>query len=289
LATSIVSSVQDNAYAAFFPALFNAMSVGGWVRAGDTGQLLAISGSPSNGIQGYQIWRMNDTLQSTAPIYMKIKFGAITSNYSNGSTSYNGYSAYPIQMSIQIGEGTDGSGNIVNEIIPETYLNNSNQNKNLNSYNNYFCMTPSSFNFSAMPACGYPIYVGIERTKDSSGNDTAEGIYFLSKDTSLTMRQIFGSALTNKYEIFYETRCFYPTGITTLASGPNFSLVPIVFGNLYGLRPSPTYSLVHPTADFASYTTITLPLNGNTRTFLASGAPVGLSYSPSAYYAMLWE
>ena len=67
----------------------------GWVQTADTGQI-----NMSTSMSGYQIWRLNDSLQSTAPWFMRITYGAV-------GAAFN----------FQFGQATDGAGNLTGSQI----------------------------------------------------------------------------------------------------------------------------------------------------------------------------
>lgn len=75
----------------------------GLVQTADTGQTDAATiALPAGGnlYTGYQIWRFNDALQATAPVFIRIAFGSA----SIGST---------LRLAITVGKETDGAGNVV--------------------------------------------------------------------------------------------------------------------------------------------------------------------------------
>jgi hypothetical protein len=61
-------------------AVSNAFANAGWVQASDTGQINwgTVVGNSSVTF-GYEIWRMNDALANTTPIYVKCVWSAATS------------------------------------------------------------------------------------------------------------------------------------------------------------------------------------------------------------------
>lgn len=72
----------------------------GWVQTADTGQIdWGTVTKPAQGTAaGYEIWRLDDALQATAPIFLKIEFGA---------RSDGGWALW-----ITIGTGSNGSGSL---------------------------------------------------------------------------------------------------------------------------------------------------------------------------------
>lgn len=73
----------------------------GLVQTADTGQVnwTTVTRPAANTLGGYEIWRFNDALQSTAPIFMRVE-------YRSGSTNQ-----VP-KIRITVGTGSNGSGTI---------------------------------------------------------------------------------------------------------------------------------------------------------------------------------
>ena len=76
----------------------------GLIPTSDTGQIVLASALRPGlgGVAGYEIYRMNDTLQSTAPIFIKFEYGTCP----NGSTQ--------AAIWITAGTGSNGAGGITN-------------------------------------------------------------------------------------------------------------------------------------------------------------------------------
>lgn len=123
----------------------------------------------ANTAQGFEVYRLNDALHATAPVFFKIEYGS-------SSTA-----ATPT-IWLTVGKGADGSGNITSVILARqqvVYLNSG----STNGYNCYFgngdgsCLIMSLFPTS--PGVGAPgSYVAVERSRDSNGNPTAVGVFW---------------------------------------------------------------------------------------------------------------
>jgi hypothetical protein len=98
-----VGSTAVNQYKVWVTHIHNTFLLG-WVNTSDTGQL-DISTLPSLGLSsisysGYKIYRMNDSLQATYPVYVKVEYG-------------NGYQGlYCPGLRVSFGTGSDGAGNL---------------------------------------------------------------------------------------------------------------------------------------------------------------------------------
>jgi hypothetical protein len=108
MATTATTANATNATAAEFRAwaqfVHDVFANGSWVQTADTGQInLTTVGAPgaANTKMGYEVWRMDDSLQSTSPVFLKLAYGS-------GSV---GATAPAIWFTV--GSGTDGAGNLV--------------------------------------------------------------------------------------------------------------------------------------------------------------------------------
>lgn len=100
------------------------MIASGLVRASDTGQLdiNAVSSLPADdAFAGYHVYRFNDALQATAPIFIRLEYGCgVEGLYGNQSSRRT----RTIRIKIIIGQASDGAGNIVDGTefqCPQTY------------------------------------------------------------------------------------------------------------------------------------------------------------------------
>ncbi len=141
------------------------------VNTSDTGQLTIGSATKpgAGGFAGYKIYRFQDVLQATSPIYMKVEFGS-------GATSSN----YP-NLRVTLGTATDGAGNFVGNVVgPYASTDNTSNSPGTGNYNSYMTagegyfglvFKASLFNGGFSPVT----WLFIERTYDSSAEYTADG------------------------------------------------------------------------------------------------------------------
>ena len=115
MATSVQSSTWTNADDAGFRAWGSAISAGlaavGLVKVPVTGTVnwaTAVRGA-TVASWGFEIWRFDDALQATHPVFIKVEYGA-------GNSSTVGQSVP--QLWVTIGKGSDGAGGIVNILAP---------------------------------------------------------------------------------------------------------------------------------------------------------------------------
>ena len=79
----------------------------GWVKTSDTGQIdstTVLKPTAVSTVAGYDIFRMADSLQATAPFFLKVEYGSATANAS--------YFAWWIT----VGTGTNGAGALTGNV-----------------------------------------------------------------------------------------------------------------------------------------------------------------------------
>src|SRR3954454_8298219 len=76
----------------------------GLVRTADTGQIdWTTVAKPASGVfGGYEIWRFDDALQATAPVFIKVEYGI-----SNTTT---------LMLGLTVGTGTNGAGTLTGQV-----------------------------------------------------------------------------------------------------------------------------------------------------------------------------
>lgn len=103
---SLNSTTNTNAgFRAWGSGISAAFATVGLVKTTDTGQIdwATVAAPPTASTsQGYEVWRFNDTLQATKPIYLKVEYGT-------GATT-----ASP-EMWATVGTGTDGAGTLTSQ------------------------------------------------------------------------------------------------------------------------------------------------------------------------------
>lgn len=198
MATRVSKAIQptnntDADMRAWSKFIFDTMITGGWVQTADTGQIdftTVTKPTAANQARGYFIVRMADTLQATVPIFVRIDIGS--------SSAINAMGVW-----ITIGAGSDGAGTITTKYLnsptgsPPPIGTNSNSST---------VVRPMSFGSAGgtgsrvhicigldidAPSASFAIAFSLERTKSSSGEDSAEGIvlYYSSSSASWNRSQ----------------------------------------------------------------------------------------------------
>jgi len=116
---------------------------------------------------------------------------------------------------------------------------------------------------------------GIERSKDASGNDTGDGVFFLGCSAG------GGTFLTQYVPFVGATRAMQANitvpvpNITSLASGNVVGFAPILpFGQNGALSPSLNF-LVYCNLDTAVSNMLPITIYGNSHTYYTIGLPFG--------------
>lgn len=150
---------------------FNSMLAAiGLVQTSDTGQINWASATrPGTGsFAGYEVWRFDDTLQGTAPIFLKFEYG-----------TWGGNATAP-RIRIGVGIATDGSGNVTTiggGAAGMRDINNQQAQTSDNARTSYFCHTEGFLGLAWKLGTGGNT-VGtflLCRTVDSDGDPTATG------------------------------------------------------------------------------------------------------------------
>jgi hypothetical protein len=185
MATRITALNRTNATDADFRAwineIHNALIAFGWVQTADTGQInyaTVLHPTTSGANMGYAIYRMNDSLQSACPVYIKLEYGSTTQTNEPG-----------IRITIAIG-GSDGAGTLTGIKTGVLYLNNNNGATGVS--NMLTAGTSSSFRYTwGWASASTLTAIAIERDVDASGNETSNGVQILQGNGAGSFSSIF--------------------------------------------------------------------------------------------------
>lgn len=272
-------------HVAFVEALLTAA---GWVQTADTGQTASASFPAATGtltVAGYQIWRMNDALQGTAPVFVKIEFGS-------GSVTNS------LGMWFTIGTGSNGTGTITG-IIGGNRFSVASQGQSATLFPCYgsgstsrlsalHCYTTATVQVS--------MAWGIERTKDAAGADTNAGVIFNSvvgAPGTLQGHQYLPFAGTVRAAQTNPTIPIGSAALGTLVDGANVGLLPIFpMAQIGPLEQGLNFAIYFGT-DIAANTDISATVKGSARTYKTFGTPFSWGAANQNYtsscFAMRYE
>lgn len=140
----------------------------------------------------YEIWRANDALSGSSPIFLKFEYGSA------------GTSSNP-NFTIIAGQASDGGGNISGLMtsIRTTVLNgiSGSAGNDTTARNHFFCGTAGrismALNNNAANSSTIHGHVNIERSHDSSGSDTGSYFTMLTSGFDGSSQKIFQVSLVN--------------------------------------------------------------------------------------------
>jgi hypothetical protein len=228
---SFVSSwsyVDDAAFRAWGSSFSNALLTVGLTKTADTGQIdwLTVTKPLANNTAGYEIWRFNDALQSTMPIYMKFWF--------NSGTNI----IYPT-MNVQFGTGSDGAGNLTG---PSAVFGSDDVYSSPNrvftgttpgalTYPSYFCYNTTYGTFSFIWKYGSTSggemhgFMSVARMSNVDGtpNDAGVNVIFFQgpQVTSPSGLTFTATDYRANYDIYTSSGVGFVTIPSTAASSPN--------------------------------------------------------------------
>jgi hypothetical protein len=163
--TTLINTVITDAAFRTWGLAYNAKFASmGLIQTADTGQInwaTVLAATVSNTVQGYEIWRFADTLQATAPVYLKIEYG-------DGPTIGNA------AFWIQLGSGSNGSGGLTGilstrQIVTITTAT-------AGAITHYWSGDTNRITIAAVGAAGASsMLFTLERTVDAAGVLTSEG------------------------------------------------------------------------------------------------------------------
>lgn len=251
------SDALFRAWAQFIHDTF--VTTGGWTNTGDTGQVnLATVTAPAgaNTQQGYKIYAMADTLQATYPVYLRVAFGS-------------GAAANTPGLWITIGTGSDGSGNITGTLFSPAATPTVSANVNSATASNSYGSADTNRIQIALfvQTTARALVFSIERSKDSNGDDTGDGLIVLWNTVQ--------AAINESRYIIYAGGSQPPmeSGLQFILSGSN----PSSFGSdvgvgvhipIKGISQQPGYGCaIVRSSDFIAEATFDMTLYGNTITF----------------------
>lgn len=278
----------------FLTKWYAAFETGPLEQTSDTGQfdettIVLASLSTSSSAPSYQVHRLNDSLFSTAPIYVK--------------TGWHNSAGY-LRYSVGFGTGTDGAGNLVGLTFPQTNLSGSVNAVDINcavigsggeGYASVF--TDPAMVAGSGSATSVSHHVGIFRTTNANDQPDARGALLVMYNTNSTAASAGPKYIAIDFQSLtctdYGNNGFWQFGTTTGSVNPSLrkdvSRVVIPFANftwvcpyLLGIyRDEHSYGapfVADPTGNPHQYQPV--------KSAIYSGVNVSASY---AAVAVIWE
>lgn len=275
----VMDQTSDVAFRNWIAEIIAQLIAVGLTQTADTGQIntsTVVRTASAQTAQGYAIFRFNDSLQSTSPIFFKLEFGT-------GSTAVLTCPA----MWITVGTGSNGSGTLTGTTSGRCPAG---VNVNLtgavtSNWISRYCYSTAMgafavcFKIGAGATTAPFAFFGIFRSNDSTGAPTADSYMLLSNGGAAAT----GTTNTNINAINYS---YNTSGLVTEGVSTNWAYMPygntttLINGNVqlgaaWHLQPTAKVSgnvAIALRSEFPPHTQCTIALLGSsTYTFLSTG------------------
>ena len=175
-----LSHANDAGFRAWGLEVSTRLAAIGLVQTADTGQVnwATVTRPVANTYNAYEIWRFNDTMQATAPVFIKIEYGT-------------GGSPTAPSMRVTVATGSNGSGTltgtstsahkVVAENIPASIVNN---------YPSFACATDGQAwicnKYGLSGSAHAAMFFHVKRTCDSAGVPDGRGVTLKGRNSTTT-------------------------------------------------------------------------------------------------------
>ncbi len=236
-------------------ALSDALTAVGIPMTADTGQIdwaTVLKPGAGNTAQGYEIRKFNDALQASAPVLFKIEYGSATLATSPA-------------VWMTIGVSSDGAGTLTGLLSTRKQLTCAGSSATVRDCR--VCGASNRVVFAMFySTTTYAIYSVVERTHDSGGADTAEGILIAHGATYNAVSQAYYSMTGGEGAIEATFSALVPSSGTG-ATGAAIALYPVFFTK--GIWTNPALNILLAfAANVTANASISFTYYGSTRTFL---------------------
>jgi hypothetical protein len=259
---------SDAEFRTWGSSINTALAALGLVQTADTGQInwtTVTKPTAATTFAGYEIWRFADSLQATAPVFIKIEYGTGSSG-----ASWHG-------LAVTVGSGTNGAGTITGQVGTRKVM--STGSNSATAYNTHLSGATNRLQMclnSGGDQQVLGILVAIERSKDATGVDDGTGIStFLCGAPGGTSSQVS----QDQFIPFVGAVPAVETG--PCVAMPGNAVTSAVFGADVGVFPhfpvlgkalNPKLGLLSAKRiDIADLSTISVTLYGSAHTFLHLG------------------
>lgn len=258
----------------------------GLVQTSDTGQInwttVTRAGLSSNA--GYEIWRFNDTIQATAPIFIRIDYGT-------------GSNTSAPRMNFTVGTGSNGSGTITGTALStaRTVSNGTSAENSDTARVSYMCGAEGFFGFLwKFGASGNSSgFFQICRTCDSAGAPDATGALVIWYQAAISAQAFRYASTAVAYTVRTTSQtaqlCLWPQSPTSSAVGAD---VQAALAWTITPRVAPLFGLCGVLdAELPLGTTFSTTLVGSTpRTYIAMASNLNtMDFNSQLKPAILWE
>lgn len=282
------TNVSDASFRLWINEIHNSLIAFGWVQTSDTGQInfsTVLRPAAINTYQGYAVYRMADSLQSTCAVFMRLDFGT------GGGTD-----SPALKVKVGIGS-TDGAGTLTGNLSTQVLMV-SGSAPSAALFNCRTAGTTSSFrmHFWGTTYSNVGLTVAIERDLDTSGAETSLGVNILTSYQSAGGTCVHSSQFlelaggTGPVEVRWYAMI---SAQTSQSGGGNVGVGPVRC-TLGPFRNPMKTVLVYAVADFVIESTNPVTIYGASHTYLMLKPNFGSSISLNTWntacgFALLWE
>jgi len=217
--------------------------------------------------QGYEIWRFNDALQSTAPVYFRLDYGSGAANVRPG-------------MWFTLGNGMESNGNLMGARSPAAYSSTGGHGvwtstpNSSNIFLTYFSGDTNRFALafsiggSAANIASF-FFASAERTVDANGAATGDGVLLTFADQTQQKQVAWHRHIGEYTGVEVSWGVLMPSGSSGV-SGSNTAVYPLFHAAGPYLNPGLNL-LGYFNADFAANSSTSLTLYGASHTYMPLG------------------
>lgn len=279
---SVFTNNSDTNFRAWGSGLSNALAAVGLVKTADTGQInwsTVTAPGAINTQQGYEVWRFNDGLQSTAPIFVRIGYGAYSPVATPG-------------LWITLGKGSDGAGTITG--VLQAAIQSSTGSSSASTWTSYVASGDgSALVFSLAPGgtSNNSLWI-LERSRTSAGVATGDGVTFIVNNTNGIGFNTYGYSYAAGA---VSSRAGYGAGLpqsTTVDTSLAISgAAPVYAGTVYvsGFLWQSRAIVVGMRTDVGSLATLTVPGFGSYFSLGAAGQKADAAGGTYATACVVWS
>jgi hypothetical protein len=235
------------------------------VQTADTGQInwtTVTHPTVGNTSQGYEIWKFNDSLQGTVPVFFKLEYGG-------------GNVAGDVSMWITLGSGSNGTGTVTGQLGTRTQascLNFETTARTCVFSGDTNRMGFALFTNASVANCSIAIF--LERTKNTDGTDSSLGAmstvfgYIVSIGVSRTLQFI---PATGGVPATTDVNAWPPVGTTSGSFVTDLAVYPNLHTRGGAYLNAGLIGVFYFAADIVANSTFLLPMYGTNHTYYPLG------------------
>lgn len=254
-------------FQAWVTGIHNALAAVGMIQTADTGQInpATVALPAAGAVAGYEIWRFNDTLQATVPVFFKIEYG--------GGNPVDRPSLY-----LTVGSGSNGAGTLTGQVGARNQMVPSSGKAAGVLLPMYVCSDGSDLYLAAnidTASNSFGLFGYVTRPRDNSDTPTNEGVMVGSWNTNNGQQHVQWIPATGSIpgDLVDEFPAVSPAFFARSSGGMNADVCPA----LMPLGGAWRYAriLLHTPTDFPAGGSFQTVIFGATHTFMSLSGTLG--------------